>query len=529
MTAAVKRLTEQVHRSTTTASVTPPSVPATTNAVISPWQTESDRALALPLLPAATSSNAVDIAPADQVDRTLPSEPHDRANQAPTRSDARVTNDGETTSGRLREADLRSKRSKAPQKRLIEADELLAQHWLDCAHPAFPTAGTIGVLGGAIKSLDVFEAMYEHARHAKGAPPKPRLAVVASSKADLAHALHDYFVDDYKDGRLEGEALGRTFAERGFEPFFVPVAPDNTAAAYDPAIAAEVANAQAVYFCGGAQHRHAISLIDTSGAESPVAKAVFEVAAKGGLVSGSSAGAHALGSIMYGEGATYNYLKDNRLEACPPGQTLPSAQTRDIDAPGPLEAGLGFLGPLGVLTCTHFDARKRLWRLLVGLRETDRVRGVTDRAQRTLGIGADEDTGLFIKDNIGVVAGSNSVFIVDTRDAEFGHGKHFSVKGVRLSVLSSGDSYDFDKHQVISPKPVADSDERPYDSKNLLRRYELTYMIEALVRSQSTYAKGETDENDPRFYVTLTKDSKTRCFDDGHRVCVADLIVDVDY
>jgi cyanophycinase len=96
--------------------------------------------------------------------------------------------------------------------------------------------------------------------------------------------------------------------------------------------------------------------------------------------------------------------------------------------------GLGFLP--GALVDQHFSQRARLGRLARALFELP--------PHRRIGFGVDEDTALEVDLARGEawVAGSGHVTLLDARTAVRDPGRRFGARGLRLSMLSQGDSVD---------------------------------------------------------------------------------------
>jgi cyanophycinase len=375
--------------------------------------------------------------------------------------------------------------------------------------------GPNAIIGGAAKSPEIFSAI----REASGRP-KPRLAVLMGSKQSLEAARTIFFDDEMRDGKIHDPST-RTFLEgMGFEPIFIPLALDNReAGAFDPEVVKLVESCDAAYFVGGDQAKHVRALLTDAGEDTPVMAAVRRLHEAGGVIAGTSAGAHAQGARQYGEGRVYEYLVENRLDTrAVRDATLQDPKDPDLGSLGP---GLGLLPESNALVCTHFDARYRLGRLLVAMKETDRHAGLPPSgvsAERTLGIGVDENTALLIKDGVGTVFGEGGVFIVDASQARFGDSGPFSANGLRLHYLSPGDSYDFASRSVSSTKPEVAAGRGAKGelvARDFLRPHEATRLIERLLASgKNASAVGLTNEDRPRFLFMLGKDAQTRAHAD---------------
>jgi cyanophycinase len=311
--------------------------------------------------------------------------------------------------------------------------------------------------------------------------------------------------------------MHRWFSEQGFEPIYVPLTIDNVDVwARDRLLAEQIASCDAVYLAGGDQAKHVRCLLETDGSDTPVLRAIRSVAEKGGLVSGSSAGAAAQGRLQYGEGDVYGYLVENRLiERAIEAGTLYNEGAPDV---GSLQRGLGLLRD-DALVCTHFDQRYRLGRLLVALGNVP---------EPMFGIGVDEDTGLFVRGSRGRVVGSNGVFVIDPSEARYGAGPNFEVDGVRLTYLTHGDQIDLDTRHAEPNRPrVTHCNAITVDRGDILSPLAMTKLIEEMIRTGAERAVGTTDESEPRFVFELRRDSRSRAYDDGERVSAVDLILSV--
>src|SRR5687768_7935122 len=159
-------------------------------------------------------------------------------------------------------------------------------------HPA----GTHAVIGGAFDSPKIFRLMRDSSKRGS----RPRIAVILSSKDDSKAARAAYFRDKKDKGKID-PSIRRWFAQNGFEPIYVPLTIDTADVwAHDRRLAELIASCDAVYLAGGDQAKHVRCLLDADGSDTPVLRAIRSVAAKGGLVSGSSAGAAAQGGLQYG-------------------------------------------------------------------------------------------------------------------------------------------------------------------------------------------------------------------------------------
>lgn len=312
---------------------------------------------------------------------------------------------------------------------------------------------------------------------------KPKVAVFSSSRDDFATVLNHYYYEDPIYDSLQNNWL-----DRGFEPVFIPLAIDNRDfVANHDYYASLVRTCDAVWLQGGDQNKHAKSLLNDDGTETEILKAIKYVHARGGVIAGTSAGMHVLSDPVFGYGTSEVALNTNQTEAYQiadiptTGDLSPQVDNNNLKVPGIN------LMPENVLNDTHFDARGRLGRLIVGLRDT----------QKTIGVASDEGTGLAIRDNIGTVNGSQGVFIVDVSNAQFspaGSDNQFEAIGVTIHYLTDGDTFNFDTKEILvrSDKPLLVEDDASdlNLNPNIFGPYETTKSILALAKSSNDKTSG---------------------------------------
>lgn len=321
------------------------------------------------------------------------------------------------------------------------------------AGPESPS-GTLVLVGGGLEidNTEILDAVRDAASGmcAKVGQGRPRVAVVPSSFTDLAEA-RAAFERKAPDEHHEDPGYRTWLTNAGFSPVLIPVTQDTVfrkdSAAEDPRIAALVESCQVVFLLGGDQGGHAICLLRRDGTPSRILEAIRGVYRRGGVVMGTSAGTHVLANPMYGWGESGPTIARGQLEKIDFAQVTPE---REVQASLPGNSvylpGIGLLPP-GVLTDTHFSIRGRLGRLVVGLRDTG----------MRWGLGIDENTALFLRHGQGIVRGEHGVFIVDTASATFSPiGEPFRARDVRVSLLTSGDSWNIADGAIVSSKPRAE-------------------------------------------------------------------------
>ncbi|MFT5475786.1 MAG: cyanophycinase [Planctomycetota bacterium] len=118
---------------------------------------------------------------------------------------------------------------------------------------------------------------------------------------------------------------------------------------------------------------------------------------------------------------------------------------------GGLEVTKGFGLIHDTIFDTHFIQRSRISRLVHAVATNPAL----------LGLGIDEDTGLFIEDEVkATVVGSGAVIVVDGSSIEVNHIGYvenrmpFALTNVTYSVLTAGVVYDLKRRKVIDPGPI---------------------------------------------------------------------------
>ncbi len=362
--------------------------------------------------------------------------------------------------------------------------------------------GALLPAGGATGATDEY---YDAIREATGVA-RPRIAIFNSSR-DSVDVAYDYFhLDDGPYLALETE-----FSNRGFEPLYIPLAIDTfDFVAYDDYFVNLVKSSHAVMLQGGDQMKHARSLLEDDGRATPLLEAINYVYDQGGVVAGTSAGAHVMSDPMFGVGRSFEVLVINDTEvktiADVPstGFLDPSMEGNNFQIPG-----LGLFE--NVLTDTHFDERGRLGRLLVAMRDTG----------HELGFGLDEGTAIEVKDNVGKVVGENGVWILDASSANFnakGVAPGFEVENIIVHHLTEGDTFNMNTKEVIpaeNKQEVDRSEDTLYHSSNLFGGdYESTKSLLSFAKStgseQVTTVKGTA--SDPVFAVQWAKDDDSKYY-----------------
>jgi cyanophycinase len=343
--------------------------------------------------------------------------------------------------------------------------------------------------------------------------------------ADFSASWQETEAQQYNDFYHEGDK--EDFESNGLEPVYIPLALDNyKSVANEQYFADLVESCHIAFFFGGAQLRHARTLLNDDGTLSKVGRAVQNVLARGGTVVGSSAGSAVMSGYSYTDGADFSYqpMYWNKTE-------LVNLQKYDGETDKePVAANKGnslYYKSIGVikpsagkdaLMDSHFDIRGRLGRLLVALRDTNKT---------GLAIGPDEGTGIRIRQNVGTVFGLGGVYIVDASKAVWSSGRGpsnpLSVAGIKLHYLTEGDTYNFTTG-IVTPKSSKTKITSPigtvYKTVDAFGSYETSKTILSLAnstaKSVTVKAKKAPDiafADGPTFDITYTKTDKTKAYD----------------
>lgn len=325
--------------------------------------------------------------------------------------------------------------------------------------------GSLMLIGGGVSSADSSnKAIFEHMLEASGGSGK-RLAILSSSRINAETVYNHYYYKDPEFGSFEDN-----FKNLGFEPVFIPLAVDNADQIRNNDYWVSVLKScHGVYLQGGDQFKHIKALYNEDGSPSKMLNALWDILDNGGLIAGTSAGMAAMGQSAYGygysnEALTYNDLEFYSINELMKAEELESKLKDNIIS----TPGIGLIED-HVIVDTHFDQRGRLGRLLVAMKD----------ANKTLGIGVDEGTGLILSNQIGKVIGSHGVFIVDAEDALYGHGDLYTVENLILHYLTEGDRYDLWTGNAVLDKNKVDSESMSLNPSHALfeNDYETTKLL----------------------------------------------------
>lgn len=374
----------------------------------------------------------------------------------------------------------------------------------------------------------------------------PRILVVTSASASSAVGV-DAFQNDLlnPNGTVSKRGYYNLFQTHGFSPKHLNLHIDNySSAAYSSANVALVNQVDVVFFTGGDQAKIARSLFKDDGSDTPVAAALrarWNGGAGSVVVAGDSAGNHVLNATMHGVGISYGYLHFNANLPSPTpitsfatfGDTREgTAALRYYDNGGTMK-GLGFL-PTTLLSDTHFDARSgRLGRLAAAMQHL----GIKQ------GLGVDENTGVLVDTtaNTARVYGGGTLTVVDANAATRVTASSYKVSNLRVSLLSSGDSYNTSTRAVGSSKALIGTRYYSgyYDSADVFGPFETSKSLTRVVDQSSAYNVGSAPRptyssgpqyptSAPTLKVRFTRDASSKGYYSAGKYTVEKVKVDFE-
>jgi cyanophycinase len=377
----------------------------------------------------------------------------------------------------------------------------------------------------------------------------PRIAVITAASATSTVGW-DAYKNDLPATSTASLKRGyqNLFQTHGFSPRWISAHVDNRAVhasgntAEGRANIAILEQADAVWIAGGDQAKIIRTFLNDDGSDTPVAAALRRAWNNGAgriVIAGDSAGNHALNARMHGIGISYGYLyfganlHDKAItDWANFGDSRDGTASLRWDDNGATMRAFGFL-PSNLLTDTHFEARSgRLGRLAAALRHT-RV---------SQGLGVDIDTGVLIDTaaQTAQVFGSGSLTVVDAAQASVSAGTYYRVNGLRVSLLTAGDRYNYGSRSVTSSKAAIS---RPYystayDAANVFTPLESSKCITRVVDQTPSfnlckapppvYTKGpQYPSGAPVITLRFTRDASTRGFFSNGAYTAAQVKLDI--
>lgn len=371
----------------------------------------------------------------------------------------------------------------------------------------FPNGGAATIDGSRNSIISSSQSIF------RDIASRPRIAIVGASSGNEALNSHYFHFN-------VGSSLSdlNRFSHAGFEAVYLPLTIDNHYTVGESEYFSRlIESCHGVYFLGGDQFLAVRALTRDDGNLNKIGMAIRNVFLKGGVLMGSSAGAHVLGDDSFqGGSSSYQTLYYNQTEyvniAQFQGSPNPEKTGNSQYYPSLNVANLA-IGHKTIFD-SHFDARGRLGRLIVAARDTG----------SRFGIGLDEATGIIIRDGIGTVVGFGGVYIIDMEHAVFDQTPHFKAENITVHYLTSGDSFDFKSNTylpIASKYPLTmdhDFFREPYESLGdfFQRNYMTTRSLFSFVLSNDLVhefqARSTLSNAFPSFRVTVSKTEETTIY-----------------
>ncbi len=196
---------------------------------------------------------------------------------------------------------------------------------------------------------------------------------------------------------------------------------DDPSQAEAPSVSADLASCSGFYFTGGSQTR-IVDVFLPQGDTTAAFRALWKRWQEGAVVSGSSAGAAMMSSVMIAGGSSAEAMMNG------------VADEENVDGVR-IREGMGFFER--AMLDQHFLARGRIGRLLVAVLATDSL---------PMGLGIDENTALVVDGDTAWVVGVSGVVVVDGREAVRTGPRQGS--GLRVTLAGTGDGLDLRTFEV---------------------------------------------------------------------------------
>ena len=286
------------------------------------------------------------------------------------------------------------------------------------------------------------------------ATPCPRVAIITAAATNQADGV-DKYTNDTAAGLW---SYANMFQRHGFSPKHILSHHDTYASnsgnlsSTAQANIAIVNQADLVYVIGGDQSRLSRTFLKDDGSDSPLMAAIRARYAAGNFIyAGDSAGTAIAPATSYGEGISIGFLNQNTLRAITPANcpyvsaTAASCLAHPTNPDfGTKIKGFGFVPNANV--DTHFDNRNsrtgRLGRLIAALKNIGPA----------VGYGVDQNTAFYLNGDVGTVYGASGVYVGEATSSNFGTATNFSATGVRLSLLTAGDTFTFSTRAITTSK-----------------------------------------------------------------------------
>lgn len=261
--------------------------------------------------------------------------------------------------------------------------------------------GHLVIIGGGDKPGKIIEKIIQ----LSGGENAKIIVIPNASSEQLESA--NYQVDEFK-----------SFGAKNVEPIFF-----NKLSADSDSIINKLNDASGIFFCGGDQSNLTADLLGTK-----LLLKIKDVYEKGGVISGTSAGAAVMSKVMITGNELIN--KD-------------TTEIFNMIEKGNVETTEGFGFVTQAVIDQHFIKRKRNNRLISVILEHPQL----------LGIGIDESTAILVNpDETFEVIGEGQVIIFDasnSKNIRINDNGKFSANDIKMNILFAGQKFDMNKRKVI--------------------------------------------------------------------------------
>lgn len=350
--------------------------------------------------------------------------------------------------------------------------------------------GTAFPNGGATSTVPLSKEVLGYLKSILGG--RPRVAVISASWGTESENYADF------------PKVSDMFKQVGMDAIYIPLNTDNFRSVADKEYMIKlVLSCHGVYFAGGNQAKISRVTHNDDGSLNDIGNAIIDIIKKGGFAVGTSAGCNIMSDPMYLDGTSNEVIAMNRTDWCDIGTCESSVPTVDTAV---AVQGLPLIETVSgknVLMDSHFDARSRLGRMLVTMRDNN----------IDIGIGCDEGTGISINKGLGTVYGNNAVFIVDCSAAIFSSkdDEKFTVSGVKLNYLTVGDQYNLENGLVMPrSKYAAETIESDWTTDDVFNYngYNVTRALITTAFGSSYTQKFGISGTDLKFILTKNNNTK---------------------
>ncbi len=353
----------------------------------------------------------------------------------------------------------------------------------------------------------IWSALYWHLRaHFKES--RPRVGVLTSGRATLDAAQQDFYQHPAHDRSYQS-----ILEDYGMLPVHLALALDQPGCAEDADVIAAIDDCHAIFLGGGWQERHARVLLQDDGSDTPALAAIRRLRQRGGIVMSTSAGSMVQAAYTYSGGLGHHDLIRHPFEFVELAQVNLTAEDDYVG----YTYGLNLLNH-NIVVETHAESRQRYIRNIAACRELE----------AEFGLILPEGSALLIVGDVGRLYGSKPAVIVHSAGTQWGDSDDVNVTGLRVSLLSEYDEFNFVTQEVI-PFRMHRVDDRAYSdaTHQFLQQGNLfVRLIEHL--ADSAVDTSITSNREDNCLFVFHKGPDTRAWERGQgEYSIASLLLDI--